>query len=45
MNFQYIEAYDFEYLNFSFEIRETIPSLKGISAEKSSSSEEKGEEV
>ena len=41
MNFQYIEAHDFEYLNSSFEIRETILSLKEISAEKTSSSEEK----
>ena len=45
MNFQYIEAYDVEYLNSSFEIRETILSLKEISAEKSSSSGEKGQEV
>ena len=28
MNFQYIEAHDVEYLNSSFEIRETILSLK-----------------
>ena len=45
MNFQYIEAHDVEYLNSNFEIRETILSLKEISAEKSSSSEEKGQEV
>ena len=45
MNFQYIEAQDVEYLNSSFEIRETILSIKEISAEKSSSSEEKGQEV
>ena len=32
MNFQYIEAHDFEYLNFSFEIRETILNLIEISA-------------
>ena len=45
MNFQYIEAHDVEYLNSSFEIRETILDLKEISAKKSSSSEEKGQEV
>ena len=28
MNFQYIEAHDVEYLNSSFEIRETVLSLK-----------------
>ena len=32
MNFQYIEAHDFEYLNSSFEIRETILNLIEISA-------------
>ena len=41
MNFQYIEALDVEYLNSSIEFKETIPSLKEISAEKSSNSEEK----
>ena len=45
MNFQYIEAHDFEYLNSSFEIRETVLSLKEINAEKSRSSEDKGQEV
>ena len=45
MNFQYIEAHDVEYLNSSFEIRETILNLKEMSVEKSSSSEEKGQEV
>ena len=45
MNFQYIEAHNVEYMNSSFEIRETILSLKEIGAEKSSSSEEKGQEV
>ena len=39
MNFQYIEAYDFEYLNSSFEIRETILSMKEINVEKSRSIE------
>ena len=32
MNFQYIEAHDIEHLNFSFEIREIVLSLKKISA-------------
>ena len=41
MNIQFIEAHDFEYLNSSFEIREKILSLKEISIENSSSSEEK----
>ena len=45
MNFQYIEAQDVEYLNSSFKIRESVPSLKEISTEKSSSNEEKGQEV
>ena len=45
MNFQYIEAHDVEYFNSSFEIKEIVLSLKEISAEKSSSSEEKGQEV
>ena len=33
MNFQYIEALDVEYLNSSLEFKETILSLKEISAE------------
>ena len=45
MNFQYIVAHDVEYLNPSFEIRETVLGLKEIDAEKSSSGEEKGQEV
>ena len=44
INFQYIEALDIEYLNSSLEFKETILSLKEVSAEKSSS-EEKGQEV
>ena len=43
MHFQYIKAHGVEYLNSSFEIRETILNIKEISAEKSSSSEEKGQ--
>ena len=42
MNFQNIEAHGVEYLHSSSEIKETIPSLKEISAEKSSKSEDKG---
>ena len=45
MNFQYIEAIDVEYLNYSLEFKETTLYLKEISAEKLSSSEEKGQEV
>ena len=41
MNFQYIEAHDVEYLNSSFEIKETVLSLKEISVERSRRSEEK----
>ena len=44
-NFKYIEALDVEYLNSSLAFQETILSLKEISAEKSSSSEEKEQEV
>ena len=44
-NFQYIEALDVEYLNSSLEFKETVPSLKEISLEKSSSNEEKEQEV
>ena len=45
MNFRNIEDHNVEYLNSSFEIRETALGLKKISAKKSSSSEEKGQEV
>ena len=45
INFHYIEAYDVEYLNSSFEIREIVLSLKEISVEKSSNREEKGQYV
>ena len=41
MNFQDIEAHDVEYLNSSFEFKETTLSLKVISIERSSSNEEK----
>ena len=41
MNFQYIEALDVEYMNSSLEFKETILSLKEISVEKLSYSEEK----
>ena len=44
-NFQYIEALDVEYLNSSLEFKEIVLSLKEISAEKSSNSEEKEQEV
>ena len=45
MNFQYIEALDLEYLNYSLEFKETILNLKEISAGKSSNNEEKEQEV
>ena len=46
MNFQYIEAQNVEYLNSSFDIKETVFDLNEGSTEKSNSSEEKvqGEE-
>ena len=44
-NFQYIEALDVEYLNSNLEFKETILSLKEINAKKSSSNEEKEQEV
>ena len=42
MNFQYIEAFD---VDSSLEFKETIVSLKEVSTKKSSSNEEKGQEV
>ena len=45
MNFQYIEDIEVEFLNSSFELKEIILSLNENSIEKSSSSEEKGQEV
>ena len=44
-NFQYIEALDVKDLNSSLEFKETVLSLKEISVEKSSSSEENEQEV
>ena len=45
MNFQYIEDLEVEFLNSSFELKETILSLNENSIEKTSSNEEKGQEV
>ena len=45
MNFQYIEALDVKYLNYSLEFQETVLSLKEIIVEKSSSNEEMEQEV
>ena len=45
MNFQYIEALDVEYLNSHLEFKETVLSIKEISAEQSSNNEVKGQEV
>ena len=44
-NFQYIEDLDVEFLNSSFEFKETVLSLNEGSAEKSSGCEEKAQEV
>ena len=41
MNFHYIKDLDIEYLNASFELKETILSLNEDNAEKSSKSEDK----
>ena len=45
IKFQYIKTHDVEYLNFSFEISETVLGLTEINTENSSSSEDKGQEV
>ena len=45
MNFQYIEDLDVEYLNASFELKETVLSLNEDNVEKSSSSKERVHEV
>ena len=45
MNFQYIEALDSEHLNARVKLKETVFSLNGDNAEKSSSNEEKAQEV
>ena len=45
MNFQYIEAHDVEYLNSSFEFKETTLSIKEISTKISSNDEEKKQGV
>ena len=45
MNFQYLEDLDFEFLNSSFEFKETILSLTKGNAENSSSIEGKAQEV
>ena len=45
MNFQYLEDLDCEYLTSSFDLKETVLSLKENSTEKSSSNEEKAKEI
>ena len=45
MNFQYLEDLDFEFLNSSFEFKETVLNLNEGSAENSSSCERKAQEV
>ena len=44
-NFHYIEDLDFEFLNSSFEFKETVLSLNEGNAEKSSGCEGKAREV
>ena len=41
MNFQYLDDLDCEWLNSSFDLKETVLSLNENSIEKSSSNEEK----
>ena len=45
MKFQYIEDLDIEFLNTSFELKETILNLNEDNVEKSSSGEEKAQEI
>ena len=45
INFQYIEDLEVEFLNSSFELKEIVLNLNEHSAEKSSSSEEKVQEI
>ena len=45
MNFQYIKDLDNEHLNASFELKEIVLSLNEDNVNKSSSSEEKAQEV
>ena len=45
MNFQYIKDLEVEHLNASLELKETVLSLNENNAEKSSSNEEKVQEV
>ena len=45
MTFPYIEAHDFEYLNSSFEFKETTLGLKDINVERLSNNEEKEQGV
>ena len=45
MNFQYMEDLEVEFMNSSFELKETVLSLNEQSAEKSSNGEDKIQEV
>ena len=45
INFQYIKDLEVEFLNSSFELKETVLSLNENNIEKPSSSEEKEQEV
>ena len=45
MNFQYLDDLDYEWLNSSFDLKETVLSLNDNSIEKSSSNEEKAIET
>ena len=45
MNFQYIEDLEVQFLNCSFELKETALGMNENNIENTSSSEEKGQEV
>ena len=45
MNFQYLEDLDCGFLNFSFDLKETILSLNENGTEKSNSNEEKVKDI
>ena len=45
MNLQFLEVHDFEHLNVSFELKETMLSLNEESVEKSGNSDEKVHEI
>ena len=45
LNFQYLEHFEVEFLNFNFKLKEAVLNVEEISTEKSGSFEEKAIEV